>query len=73
MLLWIQCSLLMWCPTWAQVKGTWGEEALDFGYDFWYQPRLNVMVSTQWGSPSEFFKVRVHAGLSQTDLFEAPA
>jgi 56kDa selenium binding protein (SBP56) len=40
-----------------QVKGTWGDDALDFGYDFWYQPRLNVMVSTQWGSPKEFFQV----------------
>ena len=21
------------------------------GYDFWYQPRFNVMISTEWGSP----------------------
>lgn len=40
-----------------QVKGTWGEDALDYGYDYWYQPRVDVLVSTQWGSPKEFFKV----------------
>ncbi len=31
-----------------EVKGTWqkpGEE-LPFGYDFWYQPRINAMVSS---------------------------
>lgn len=28
----------------------------DFGYDFWYQPRHNVMVSSQWGAPSAFKK-----------------
>merc|ERR1719427_1507381 len=22
-----------------------------FGYDFWYQPRHNVMISTEWGTP----------------------
>ena len=22
-----------------------------FGYDFWYQPRHNVMISTEWGAP----------------------
>lgn len=26
-------------------------------YDFWYQPRLNVMVSSEWGAPSAFTKV----------------
>jgi selenium-binding protein 1 len=24
----------------------------EFGYGFWYQPRLNVMISTGWGSPN---------------------
>ncbi|KAK9814393.1 hypothetical protein WJX72_005141 [[Myrmecia] bisecta] len=39
-----------------KVKGTWTDETLDFGYDFWYQPRHNVMVSSEWGAPKEFFK-----------------
>uniref|UniRef100_A0A8C4RW80 Methanethiol oxidase n=1 Tax=Erpetoichthys calabaricus TaxID=27687 RepID=A0A8C4RW80_ERPCA len=36
-----------------EVKGCWqqpGNEA-PFGYDFWYQPRHNVMISTEWGTP----------------------
>lgn len=36
-----------------EVLGNWehhGEEA-PFGYDFWYQPRHNVMMSTEWGAP----------------------
>ena len=40
------------------VEGTWqkpGDET-PFGYDFWYQPRLDVMVSTEWGQPNAFMK-----------------
>ncbi|CAH1248498.1 SELENBP1 [Branchiostoma lanceolatum] len=36
-----------------EVKGNWespGDET-EFGYDFWYQPRHNVMISTEWGHP----------------------
>lgn len=25
-----------------------------FGYDFWYQPRFNTMISTSWGAPKAF-------------------
>lgn len=39
-----------------QVKGTWSEQSTEFGYDFWYQPHFNVLVSTSWGAPCEFFK-----------------
>lgn len=28
-------------------------EAAPFGYDFWYQPRHNVMISTEWGAPKK--------------------
>ncbi|KAI6200907.1 Selenium-binding protein 1 [Aphelenchoides besseyi] len=37
-----------------KVKGLWHpkEEATEFNYGFWYQPRLNVMMSSEWGSPS---------------------
>nr|XP_002126964.1 methanethiol oxidase [Ciona intestinalis] len=27
-----------------------------FGYDFWYQPRHNVMISTEWGHPKKLLK-----------------
>jgi len=35
------------------VVGTWEKEgdAAEFGYDFWYQPRHNVMISSEWGAP----------------------
>uniref|UniRef100_A0A8C2YI79 Methanethiol oxidase n=1 Tax=Chinchilla lanigera TaxID=34839 RepID=A0A8C2YI79_CHILA len=39
-----------------QVKGTWEQPggAAPMGYDFWYQPRHNVMVSTEWAAPNVF-------------------
>jgi methanethiol oxidase len=35
--------------------GTWtkGERAI-CGYDFWYQPKFNLMVASEWGSPNIF-------------------
>ncbi|XP_077320005.1 LOW QUALITY PROTEIN: methanethiol oxidase-like [Lithobates pipiens] len=41
-----------------EVKGNWEVEgnATPFGYDFWYQPRHDVMVSTEWGAPKIFSK-----------------
>jgi len=40
------------------IKGRWEKEGnvTPFGYDFWYQPRHNVMVSTEWGAPKAFTK-----------------
>merc|ERR1711971_1312828 len=38
--------------------GTWPkskEDETPFGYDFWYQPYHNVMISTEWGHPRCFF------------------
>ncbi|XP_046442231.1 methanethiol oxidase-like [Daphnia pulex] len=37
-----------------KIKGLWSEDSTNFGYDFWYQPRHNVMISSEWGSPSAF-------------------
>lgn len=44
------------------VKGRWeaNNKPAPMGYDFWYQPRHNVMISSEWGAPSAFtsgFKV----------------
>jgi selenium-binding protein 1 len=38
------------------IKGRWekNNNATQFGYDFWYQPRHNVMVSSGWGEPNSF-------------------
>ncbi|ERE90757.1 selenium-binding protein 1 [Cricetulus griseus] len=39
-----------------EVKGTWEKPggAAPMGYDFWYQPRHNVMISTEWAAPNVF-------------------
>nr|XP_042903302.1 methanethiol oxidase-like [Parasteatoda tepidariorum] len=39
-----------------KVKGTWQDEndSVEFNYDYWYQPRHNVMVSTEWAAPNVF-------------------
>ncbi|XP_053559843.1 methanethiol oxidase-like isoform X1 [Bombina bombina] len=41
-----------------EVKGNWEAEGnlAKFGYDFWYQPRHNVMISSELGSPKAFLK-----------------
>lgn len=41
-----------------EVKGLWtqGEQKAKFGYDFWYQPHWDVMVSSEWGAPKSFKK-----------------
>eukprot|EP01120_Amphizonella_sp_Union-15-10_P000746 TRINITY_DN10775_c0_g1_i1.p1 TRINITY_DN10775_c0_g1~~TRINITY_DN10775_c0_g1_i1.p1 ORF type:complete len:466 (+),score=86.27 TRINITY_DN10775_c0_g1_i1:45-1442(+) len=39
-----------------KIKGRWDSTATPFGYDFWYQPRHNIMVSSEWGSPKAFSK-----------------
>lgn len=44
-----------------EIKGRWeaqgeGAQKLPFGYDYWYQPRHNVMVSSAWGAPKRFTK-----------------
>jgi selenium-binding protein 1 len=28
---------------------------MKFNYDFWYQPRHNVMVSSEWAAPKTFY------------------
>ena len=34
------------------VEGVWENgDAAPMGYDYWYQPRHNVMMSTEWGFP----------------------
>ncbi|MCG3126956.1 MAG: hypothetical protein CHACPFDD_01811 [Phycisphaerae bacterium] len=38
------------------VAGRWERDAtgMKFNYDFWYQPRHNIMVSSEWGAPQTF-------------------
>jgi selenium-binding protein 1 len=37
-----------------EVAGRWetGTAGMNYNYDFWYQPRHNVMVSSEWGAPA---------------------
>ncbi|MEO6811295.1 MAG: selenium-binding family protein [Isosphaeraceae bacterium] len=37
-----------------EVVGPWASslKGMRFNYDFWYQPRHNVMVSSEWGAPN---------------------
>src|SRR5207248_14241 len=39
-----------------EVVGRWekGGPAMRFNYDFWYQPRHNVMVSSEWAAPKTY-------------------
>eukprot|EP00871_Galdieria_phlegrea_P003235 jgi/Galph1/3912/GphlegSOOS_G2546.1 len=40
------------------ICGKWGDSSMkevDFNYDFWYQPRHNVMVSTEWAAPKTYY------------------
>ena len=39
-----------------EIVGRWENSMGDipFGYDFWYQPRHNVMVSSEWAAPNTF-------------------
>lgn len=40
-----------------EIDGRWEASALgmNFNYDFWYQPRQNVMVSSEWGAPKTYY------------------
>jgi selenium-binding protein 1 len=37
-----------------EIVGRWERDAkgMAFNYDFWYQPRFNVMVSSEWAAPN---------------------
>ena len=39
-----------------EVKGRWenGSKTPSFNYDFWYQPRRNALVSTEFGEPNAY-------------------
>ncbi|KAL0822669.1 hypothetical protein ABMA28_004692 [Loxostege sticticalis] len=44
-----------------KVKGTWtkGPKLAKFGYDYWYQPYHDVMISSEWGTP-KYLKTGYH-------------
>jgi selenium-binding protein 1 len=39
-----------------EIAGRWEQSTgMNFNYDFWYQPRHNVMVSSEWGAPKTYY------------------
>ncbi len=48
-----------------RIAGRWesGLDGMQFNYDFWYQPRHNVMVSSEWAAPRTF-----QAGFNPQDV-----
>src|SRR5205807_6547092 len=40
------------------IAGRWEQktDGMRYNYDFWYQPRHNVMVSSEWGAPNTYTK-----------------
>nr|XP_027212650.1 methanethiol oxidase-like [Penaeus vannamei] len=36
--------------------GLWTKDSSDYGYDYWYQPTHDVLISTEWGCPLSFSK-----------------
>ncbi|KAG0715893.1 Methanethiol oxidase [Chionoecetes opilio] len=36
--------------------GPWTSMDSQFGYDYWYQPTHDVLISSEWGCPTAFFK-----------------
>lgn len=45
------------------ITGTFSDHNTPFGYDFWYQPYFDLMVSSEWGAPNKF-----KTGLNLDDL-----
>jgi methanethiol oxidase len=38
-----------------EIKGRWESDgAPEWGYDFWYQPRKNTLISSEWAAPEVF-------------------
>src|SRR5262249_54975615 len=40
-----------------EIKGRWENDMgpMKYNYDFWYQPRHNVMVSSEFGAPNAYY------------------
>ena len=38
------------------IKDKWTDQNTKLGYDFWYQPRHNVMLSSEFGKPESYEK-----------------
>ena len=48
---WFAGSFILLRGSDFSIKSNWEVEPVAFNYDYWYQPRRNIMVSTSWGAP----------------------
>jgi len=48
--------------------GLWSEQSVPYGYDFWYQPKFNVMISSEWGAPNEFKQGLIPDNVSTSNI-----
>lgn len=58
-------------PDKGVVKGLWtnSEKRAKFGYDFWYQPYWDVLISSEWGAPKSWKAGCRLADVSDPDLY----
>lgn len=54
------CAIYLLINTFLSITETWTKgKTAKFGYDFWYQPYWDVLVSSEWGTP-KYFKTGFH-------------
>lgn len=49
----------LWFDENLEVEQRWVKDPNErpkYGYDYWYQPYHNIMISTEWGTPDAFSK-----------------
>lgn len=44
-------SFLTIDSTTLETTGLWSKDAAGFGYDFWYQPYHDILISSEWAAP----------------------
>ncbi|XP_067001027.2 methanethiol oxidase [Anabrus simplex] len=54
-----------------EVKGLWAPDGQSarFGYDFWYQPYFDILVSSEWAAPKSFSKGFIPADSQNTNIY----
>lgn len=57
-----------------ELKGVWAEKGNEakFGYDFWYQPYWDVMVSSEWAAPRSFKRGLIPDHISDRCMYVCP-
>ncbi|KAI5717928.1 hypothetical protein M8J77_013670 [Diaphorina citri] len=66
-----KCDFLLVDPEKGEVKGLWikGDHKAKFGYDFWYQPHWDTLISSEWGAPKSWKAGCRLADVSDPELY----